>query len=119
MHSPSNVIRILGAGCLMLAFCWPPNSQTTTGRILGRVSDPSGAAVAGATVTITDTQRGTTRIGHRCLRRLRRSELQPGAYKVRAEARGFKTVERVNIVLEVAQDLRADVRFPRVRSPKL
>ena len=39
-------------------------------------------------------------------------QLQPGVYKVRAEAKGFKTVERVNIVVEVAQDVRVDVSLP-------
>src|SRR5690348_15286361 len=36
-------------------------AQSTAGRILGTLSDPSGAAVAGATVIVTDAQRGTTR----------------------------------------------------------
>ena len=40
------------------------------------------------------------------------TQLQPGVYKVRAEAKGFKTVERVNIVIEVAQDLRVDLTLP-------
>ena len=39
-------------------------------------------------------------------------ELQPGIYKVRAEAKGFKTVERPNIVVEVAVDLRVDITLP-------
>src|SRR5208282_4969799 len=33
-------------------------------------------------------------------------------YKVRAEAKGFKAVERINIVVEVAQDLRVDISLP-------
>ena len=39
-------------------------------------------------------------------------ELQPGTYKIRAEAKGFRTVERPNIVIEVAQDLRVDMSLP-------
>src|SRR6202022_2699788 len=35
--------------------------------------------------------------------------LTPGAYKVRAEFKGFKTTERQNIILEVGQELRVDV----------
>ena len=84
-------------------------AQTTTGRILGTVTDPSGAVLSGATVTITDTQRGTTRV-------LKTDQagayvapnLDPGVYKVRAEAQGFKTVERLNIQLEVAKDALID-----------
>jgi Carboxypeptidase regulatory-like domain/TonB dependent receptor len=114
MHSPSNGIRVSGIIlCLLLAVCAPVFSQTTTGRILGTVSDQSGAAVAGAAVVITDVQRGTTRAaatdesGSYAV-----PELPPGVYKVRAEAKGFKTVERVNITVEVAQDLRVDVTLP-------
>src|SRR6202047_3532880 len=113
MHSPSNGIRVLAIVFLMLAVAFPLTSQTTTGRILGTVSDQSGAAVAGAAVVVTDIQRSTTRAaasdasGDYVV-----PELQPGVYKVRAEAKGFKTVERVNIIVEVAQDLRVDISLP-------
>ena len=106
MHSPSNGIRFLGIVCLLLAVSVPAFSQTITGRILGTVTDQSGAAVAGATVIITDVQRGTSRTvvtddsGNYVA-----PELQPGTYKVRAEAKGFKTVERPNIPVEVADGL--------------
>jgi Carboxypeptidase regulatory-like domain/TonB dependent receptor len=113
MHSPSNGIRILGIVCLVLAAAVPLVSQTTTGRILGAVSDQSGAAVAGAAVVVTDVQRGTTRaVASDASGDYVVPELQPGVYKVRAEAKGFKTVERVNIVVEVAQDLRVDISLP-------
>src|SRR5450759_2465092 len=113
MHSPSNGIRVSGIVCLMLALSVPLFSQTTSGRILGSVSDQSGAGVAGAAVVVTDVQRGTTRAvatddsGNYVV-----PQLQPGVYKVRAEAKGFKTVERVNIVVEVAQDVHVDISLP-------
>ena len=84
-------------------------AQTTTGRILGTVTDQSGAAVAGASVTVADLQRGTSRTlttdgsgGYSA------PELQPGTYKIRVEGKGFKTTERPNVVIEVATDVRAD-----------
>jgi hypothetical protein len=113
MHSTSNRIRILGLVSIALALCLPLGAQTTTGRILGSVTDSTGAAVAGAQVSVTDTQRGTTRTattdtsGDYAV-----PELEPGIYKVTAEAKGFKTVERPNIVVEVAQDLRVDMPLP-------
>src|SRR5271169_1940029 len=113
MHSPSNGIRILGIVCLVLALAVPVISQTTSGRIQGTVSDQSGAAVAGAAVVIVDVQRGTTRaVATDASGTYAAPELQPGVYKVRAEAKGFKTVERVNIVVEVAQDVRVDITLP-------
>jgi hypothetical protein len=113
MRSPLNGIRVSGLVCLLLAVCVPVFSQTTTGRIMGSVTDQSDATVAGASVVVTDVQRGTARTvttdpsGDYVL-----PGLQPGVYKVRAEAKGFKAVERVNIVVEVAQDVRVDVSLP-------
>ena len=113
MHSPSNGIRVLGIICVVLALAVSLVSQTTMGRILGSVSDQSGAAVAGATVVITDVQRGTTRtVATDASGDYVAPELPPGVYKVRAEAKGFKAVERVNIGVEVAQDLRVDLSLP-------
>ena len=113
MHSTSNRIRILGLVSLALALCLPLPAQTTTGQILGSVTDPTGAGIAGAAVLVTDTQHGTTRAattgpsGDFAV-----PELEPGTYKIRAEAKGFRTVERPNIVIEVAQDLRVDMSLP-------
>src|SRR6202167_1392911 len=113
MRSPSNSIRVLGILSLVFAFAVPLFPQTTMGRILGSVSDQSGAAVAGAKIVITDAQRGVTRtISTDDSGNYVAPELQPGVYKVRAEAIGFKTVERENIVVEVAQDLRVDIALP-------
>ncbi|HVN18476.1 MAG TPA: TonB-dependent receptor [Dongiaceae bacterium] len=94
--------------CLLL----PPTSslaQSTTGRILGTLTDQSGAAVAGAAVIATDAQRGISRTattdetGSYFV-----PDLQPGTYRIRVQAKGFKSVERLNLQIEVATDVRAD-----------
>src|SRR5580692_10834836 len=113
MHSQLNGIRVLGIVCLLLALSVPLVGQGTSGRILGTVTDQSGAGVAGASVVITDVQRGTARtIATDASGDYAAPELQPGVYKIRAEASGFKTVERINIALEVAQDVRVDITLP-------
>jgi hypothetical protein len=113
MHSLLNRIPVAGVLCLLLLATVPAFSQSTTGRILGSVTDPSGAGVAGAAVVITDIQRGTTRaVATDASGDYAAPDLQPGAYKLKAEAKGFKTVERINIVIEVAQDVRVDVILP-------
>jgi hypothetical protein len=113
MHSPSNGIRAFGIACLALVLTASAFSQTTTGRILGTVTDQSGASVAGAAIVITDVQRGTTRSAATdASGNYVAAELQPGTYKVRAEAKGFKTVERPNIEVEVASDARIDITLP-------
>ena len=87
-------------------------SQANTGRILGSVADQTGGAISGATVTVTDTERGTTRT-------LTTDEsgaynapsLIPGTYTVRAEYKGFRSTERQNIVLEVGKEARIDLEL--------
>lgn len=94
---------------VLLFFAIPLSAQSTAGRILGTVTDQSGAAVPGATVVVTDTQRGTSRTliadssGDYVA-----ADLQPGTYKVHVEAKGFKTVERPSVTIEVATDVRSD-----------
>src|SRR5262245_10133643 len=82
----------------------------TSGEITGLVTDPSGAAVAGATVTVTNKATGATRIS------ATNSEgfyafpsLLPGVYELKIERQGFKTAQLDNITLEVQQTARRDV----------
>src|ERR1700692_2389427 len=55
------VVQLLGAMIGVFLICLPARSQSSAGRILGTLTDQSGGVVEGATVTINDTQRGTTR----------------------------------------------------------
>jgi Carboxypeptidase regulatory-like domain/TonB dependent receptor len=117
MRSRMKAVEVLGLACLWLACLIlavsPVIGQTTTGRILGTVTDQTGAAVAGATLTITDTQHGTRReVTTDASGDYAVPELPPGDYKIHVEARGFKTVERPRIAVEVAQDLRVDLSLP-------
>ena len=101
--------RCLFATFTLLVFSASAIAQSTAGRILGTLTDQSGAAVAGANVVVTDTQRGTSRAvttdesGNYAA-----PDLQPGTYKIRVEAKGFKSVDRPNVLIEVATDVRAD-----------
>ena len=106
------VCRSLLVGLFLLfALIFTPylSAQTTTGRILGSVKDNSGGSVGGATVTVTDPDRGVTRSavtdasGEYLI-----GNLAPGKYKVRVEAKGFKTAERANVELQVAKDVDLD-----------
>jgi hypothetical protein len=87
----------------------PGLAQSTAGRVLGTISDPSGAAVAGANVVVTDVERGTSRsLTTDPTGEYVAADLAPGTYKIHVEAKGFKSVERPNVVIEVASDVRAD-----------
>ena len=84
-------------------------AQSTAGRVLGSVTDQSGASVAGASVVITDTERGTSRtFATDSSGEYVAADLIPGTYKIRVEAKGFKAVERPGVTVEVATDVRAD-----------
>ena len=90
-----------GIGSLFLAFALvllgssPAFSQGSAGRILGAVTDQSGGAVVGATVTILDTARGTTRtLTTDQSGEYNAPNLLPSTYTVTAAFQGFKTAER-------------------------
>src|SRR6059036_1184272 len=68
----------------------PVSAQVTTGDITGRVTDPQGKVVAGATVTATNKATSAARnatsndSGDYTI-----AQLPPGKYEVTAEAQGF------------------------------
>ena len=80
-----------------------------TGTILGTVSDKTGAVVAGARVTITNTGTGISRVttttgaGDYSV-----PDLVPGPYQVTVEAPGFRKVQVTNTTLLVAQEIRVN-----------
>lgn len=93
----------------VLLFSLSAFAQSTAGRILGTVTDQSGAAVPGATVVVTDVQRNTSRtLQTDATGSYLAADLIPGTYKVRVEAPGFKSIERPSVQIEVATDVRSD-----------
>src|SRR3984893_2725532 len=101
---------LLGATISIFLICLPAFSQGNAGRILGTLTDQSGGVMAGATVSVIDTQRGTTRtLTTNQSGEYNSPGLLPSTYTVRAEATGFKTIERTGILLEVNTDLRVDL----------
>lgn len=86
--------------------------QTSMGRILGIVSDTSGAVVPGASVRITNTATGITRdLTTSGAGEYIAPSLEPGPYSVTIEKPGFEQVKRTGLLLEVARDLRVDARL--------
>src|ERR1700682_6388659 len=105
-----NGMQLLGGTMAVLLLCLPLCSQGTCGRITGTVADQTGGVISGATVTVTDTDRGVTKtLVTNDAGEYNAPNLQPGSYKVRAESKGFKTTERQNIVLEVGKEARVDL----------
>src|SRR6202171_3586487 len=103
-------LQLLGGTLGVLLLCLPLFSQGNTGRITGTVTDQTGGVVSGATVTVTDTERGVTKnLVSNDAGEYNAPNLTPGTYKVRVEAKGFKTIERQNVVLEVGKEVRVDL----------
>jgi outer membrane receptor protein involved in Fe transport len=122
MHtSRSTLVRLVqrraGAAPIIAALISAPFTaqlwaQDATGRIAGNVTDPSGAAVAGAKVVVTDLGTQTARetktdkSGHYQV-----PQLPIGShYEISAEASGFRrTINRPEAVLDINQTLRVDL----------
>jgi hypothetical protein len=105
-----NAIGVAALTFAVLAGSLPLFSQGNAGRILGAVTDQTGGSIAGATVTVVDTQRNLTRtLTADAAGEFSAPNLLPGTYTVRATYQGFKTGERSGIVLEVNEDLRVDL----------
>jgi hypothetical protein len=108
-HEATSATRIVLLALALSLMSLSALAQSTAGRVLGSVTDQSGASVAGATVVITDTQRGTSRtLTTDSTGDYVAPDLIPGTYKIRVEAKGFKSTERPNITIEVATDVRVD-----------
>jgi hypothetical protein len=102
-------LQILGGVMGVLLLSLPASSQGSYGRILGTVTDQSGGTVSGATVTVLDKDRGTTRtLTTDDAGVYNAPNLTAGNYTVRAESKGFKVFERQNIVVEVGKEIRID-----------
>ncbi|HEV7967771.1 MAG TPA: TonB-dependent receptor [Candidatus Acidoferrales bacterium] len=106
----SSTVVILGTIALALLMCFPVFAQGNLGRILGTITDQSGGVISGAMVTVVDTQRGTSRtLTTDQAGQYIAPDLSPGTYMVRAEAAGFKRLERSGLSLEVGKDVRIDL----------
>ena len=55
------ILQLVVAAAILLGLSSPARAQLNYGRIFGAVSDQSGGAVAGATVTVLDVTRGVSR----------------------------------------------------------
>jgi Carboxypeptidase regulatory-like domain/TonB-dependent Receptor Plug Domain/TonB dependent receptor len=104
---PSSTARWT-AHSLVVLFCVVCSSflvaQSTGGRILGRVADPSGAVLSNVKITLVNEATGTSRealtsdSGDYVL-----VEVQPASYRVEFEQRGFKKSIHKNVLVEVNQ----------------
>jgi Carboxypeptidase regulatory-like domain/TonB dependent receptor len=107
-------IAVIVSLCICLATFSPQltQAQAVYGGIIGTVTDPQGAAVANAKVTVLDEGKGTSdttttnesgnySAGH----------LIAGTYTVRVEAPGFKVSQQKGVIVNVDSNARVDLQF--------
>ncbi|MBI1786578.1 MAG: carboxypeptidase regulatory-like domain-containing protein [Acidobacteria bacterium] len=84
-------------------------AQTERGNITGAVADPSGAAVAGATVTITHRATNTTiGVSTTTAGDYNAPNLTPGDYRIEVSAPGFKRFVQDRVTVTAAGTVRVD-----------
>lgn len=87
-------------------FCAPAWAQSYTGSVTGTITDPSGAVIPNAKLTLLDEQKGFTFTatsdsnGGYVIR-----QVPPGNYKLSVEAQGFRSESRPGIKLDVSQNV--------------
>ena len=100
------VVIIVSASLTLLT------AQTYQGRIEGTVTDPSGAVLAQAQITVTNTSTGVSRkLATNGTGEYVAPDLEPGVYTVSAEMTGFKKGVSNAVVLEVGRDIRVDLKL--------
>src|SRR5260370_41878387 len=106
-------VRAVVALCILALITPNGHGQTlTTGQISGTVTDPSGAVVPRAQVTVSNTNTGIKRTtesssdGYYLV-----PLLDPGTYVVNIAAKGFETVSREGITVAVSRSALVDFRL--------
>ncbi len=107
-------MRVFCAACSLCALVQVTDlrifGQVESGRVVGTIRDSSGAVVAGASVTVTET---ATNVAHRVQTESDGAyvvtELKPGAYTVAVEREGFQKAIQAPFKLDVNQVVRVDI----------
>ena len=114
MEIRAALLRSALSAALLLTFSYSARSQDATGKIAGSVTDPSGGAIVGAHIVVTNV---STKIGKETATDRQGlyqvQQLPIGNYVVSADAAGFQKVEATaTSALEINQTLRVDIRLP-------
>jgi hypothetical protein len=113
VHRIARATSVLACVALVLvAMVAPAYGQAVYGSIFGTVTDPTGAVVPNAKITITDLDKNvkfetmTNAAGN-----YSRSQLVPGRYQVEVEATGFRKAVSRDIQVSVDTATRVDIRL--------
>src|SRR5450756_1963077 len=105
-----SLLQVIAVVLLLLGGPETATAQDTTATILGTITDPAGATVAGANVTVTNTQTNvavsvqTTDSGAYTV-----PNLNPGSYSITIKSQGFQSVSLPNLAVSAGDRRRTDV----------
>ena len=103
-RSVGTVFAIVLTLCFSLMAGVAAHAQVTGATLSGTVTDPSGAAVVGATVSAKNTATGISKdVTSDSAGLYTLPNLEPGAYEIRVSATGFSTAVQSNLALAVGQ----------------
>lgn len=106
----THVFTIVALCVLLLGFNGQLQAQLSTATMFGTVTDPAGAAIPKASVTITQTDTGFVRSVVTNEAGTYRADFLPtGPYIVTVEATGFKKLERRGVTLTVTEEAQLDL----------
>jgi hypothetical protein len=104
IRSLAAIAALFAAVLLVLVTPQASLSQGITGSITGTVTDPSGAVVAGATVTVRDVDTNAIRAEKTSdAGTYTVTQLPPGHYSVKIDKAGFKIYDQTGITLAIDQ----------------
>src|SRR5437899_10974247 len=110
---PRRSLTVALSVAFVLSTCSCLQGQSTYGAVTGSVTDPSGAAITDAKVTLTNLGTAETRTQPTNADGLYSFvNLIPGNYKIDIEKPGFKHITRTPVVVEVQQSAKIDVTLP-------
>ncbi len=107
---PFTLLVAVATLALLCSYAPSAFAQATSGTLTGQVTDPTGAVIPNANITITDTLHGTsvtTTTNGQGL--FTRTQLPNSTYNVSVNAQGFQPTQQNNIVVQVDRETRINV----------
>ncbi|HTS04802.1 MAG TPA: carboxypeptidase-like regulatory domain-containing protein, partial [Candidatus Eisenbacteria bacterium] len=104
------VLVVLCSLVLVLIFSLSASAQVDRGAIVGTVTDPAGARISGAEVTVTNVETNQpTRVTTNDEGTFAANLLKIGTYSIAAEKAGFQTTVQQNVEVGVNQSVKVDL----------
>jgi hypothetical protein len=96
----------------LISISLPANAQTDSGSVSGLITDPTGAAVAGAHLRLIDIDRNTTsEMKSNGAGFYSFASVHPGRYRIEVEHQGFRIVHITDLTVNTQDSLQENVRL--------